>query len=153
MKHTDSYSQKPDNFLKRSLRGYARFFRGILWLIAATCLVGLTGFLVVYPLWYFASGYKNGYSLAALGFLLLAVFFFLVGKLKASVRGAGGFGLWLKTRFRAFLKRALFVFLAAAALYLIFFLFARGYIPVASGIALVYLVVLGVVLAGRRDSA
>jgi hypothetical protein len=153
VKHTDSYSQKSDSFLRRSLQGYARFFRGILWLLAAICLVGLTGFLIVYPLWYFASGYKNGYSLASLSFLLLAVLFFLAGRLRASVRGAGGFGLWLKTKFRAFVKKALFVFLAAAALYLMFFLFARGYVLAASGIALVYLVIVGVVLAGRRDSA
>ncbi|MDR1179678.1 MAG: hypothetical protein LBK44_04170 [Spirochaetales bacterium] len=151
MKHTDSYNQKPESFLKRSLKGYTRFFRGILWLVAAVCLVGLTGFLIVYPLWYFASNYKNGYSLTALGFLFLVAVFFLVGRMKASIRLAGGFGLWLKTKFKVFLKRVLFIFLAAAALYMVVFLFARGYILVASGAALVYFVVLGAVLAGRRN--
>lgn len=153
MKHTDNYSQKADNFLKRSLKGYVRFFRGILWLLAAVCLVVLTGFLIVYPLWYFASGYKDGYSLASLSFLLLSIVFFLTGRLRASIRGAGNPGIWFKKKFRAFFKKLVFVFLAAAALYAMIFLFARGYILAASGITLVYLVILGVVLAGRRDSA
>jgi hypothetical protein len=152
VKHTENYNQKPNNLLKRSLQGYCRFFRGILWFLAAAALVALTGFIIVYPLWHFASEYKNGYSLAALGILFLTMAFILVRKLKTSVRGAGGFGAWMKTSFLRFVKKAVYGFLAVLVLYIAVFLFAQGYILAASGIALVYLLVLGVVLAGRRDS-
>jgi hypothetical protein len=152
VKHTESYSKKPDNLLKRSLRGYSRFFRGILWLLAAMALVALTGFIIVYPLWYFASAYKNGYNFAALGILFLTAAFILVRRLKTSIRSAGGPGSWMKTCFLRFVKKAARVFLATAVLYADVLLFARGYILAASGIALIYLLVLGVILAGRRDS-
>jgi hypothetical protein len=150
VKPTANYNPK-HNFLARSLKGYLRFFRGILWLLVSFCLVALTGFLIVYPLWYFASGYRNAYSLFALGILLLAVLAVLAGKLRGSVRGAGGFELWINKRFFRAVKKTARVLLAAGALYALILLFARGYtLPAAAG-SLAYLVFLGVALAGRRE--
>jgi hypothetical protein len=152
VKRTDNYNPKPTSFLRRSLTGYLRFFRGILWLLAAAGLVALTGFLIVYPLWYFASDYKNTYSLVALGILLLGAAFVFIRKLGTSIRGAGGFAQWIKTRFVRAAKKILSILLAVIALYAIILLFARGYILAALGMALVYIVLLGAVLAGRRES-
>ncbi|MCL1817757.1 MAG: hypothetical protein FWG35_02415 [Spirochaetaceae bacterium] len=152
MKHTGNYNPKSPSFLRRSLTGYLRFFRGILWFALAVGLVVLTGFLIVYPLWYFASGYRNAYSLFALGVLLLALALALAGRLRSSVRGAGGFMPWLKTRFFRAARKVLCVLLAAGVLYALFFLFAHGYILPAAAGTLVYLVFLGVVLARRRES-
>jgi hypothetical protein len=151
VKPTNSYNPK-HNFLARSLKGYLRFFRGILWLPASFFLVALTGLCIVYPLWYFASGYKNAYSLFALGVLLAAELFALAGKLKNSIHGAGGFGLWLKKRFFRAVKKTAYALLAALALYGLILLFARGHTLVAAGGTLVYLVFLGIILAGRRES-
>jgi hypothetical protein len=151
VKPTNAYNPK-HNLLARSLKGYLRFFRGILWLPASFVLVALTGLCIVYPLWYFASGYKNAYSLFALGVLLAAALFALAGKLKSSVHSAGGFGLWIKKRLFLAVKKTARFLLAALALYGLILLFVRGYILAASGGTLVYLVFLGIVLAGRRES-
>ena len=151
MKHTENYKPKT-KLLQRSLAGYLRFFRGILWLAAAVGLVALTGFLIVYPLWYFASHYKNAYSFFALGVLLFALALALTGKLRSSIRIAGGLAAWLRTRFFHTVKKFLSVLLAMGILYAIVFLFARGYVLTAGAGTLVFLVFLGVVLAGRRQS-
>jgi hypothetical protein len=152
VKRTNNYNPRRNSLLVRSLKGYLRFFRGILWLLAALGLAAVTGFLIVYPLWYFASGYKNTYSLFALGLLVLAAVFVFVRRLWASIRGSGGVFSWIKTRFFQTVKKILCILLAVMVLYLIILLFARGYILTASGIALVYIVLLGAVLAGRRES-
>ena len=152
MKRTESYKPKSPNFLRRSLAGYLRFFRGILWLAVAVGLVVLTGFLIVYPLWYFASGYKNIYSLFAMGVLCLALAFALAGRLRSSVREAGGLGSWLRTRFFRTVKKIVCVLFAVGVLYALVFLFVHGYTLTAGALTLVYLVFLGAVLAGRRES-
>ena len=152
MKHSENYNRKAHSFLRRSLKGYLRFFRGILLLAAAVGLVGLTGFLIVYPLWYFASGYKNVYSLSALGVLFLALALALAGRLRSSFRSAGGFLPWLRTRFFHAIKKFFCVLFAAGVLYGLVFLFVRGYVLSAAAGALVYLVFLGAFFAGRRES-
>ena len=152
MKHTESYNPKSPSFLRRSLNGYLRFFRSILWFAVAVGLVALTGFLIVYPLWYFASGYKNAYSLFALGVLFLALAVALAGRLRGSVRSAGGFMPWLRTRFCRAIKKTVCVLLAAGVLYALILLFAQGYVLTAGMGTLISLVFLGAVLAGRRES-
>ena len=152
MKRTDIYRQKQNSFLRRSLHGYLRFFRGILWILIAVCLVALTGFLIVCPLWYFASEYRGAYSLFALGILFLTALAYLAGRFKTQVRAAGGLYAWLTTKLWKQIKKLARVFLAVLALYGVILLFTRGYTLAAAGGALVYLVFLGVILAGRRES-
>ena len=152
MKRTDSYKHRQNSLLKRSLYGYLRFFRSILWILAAVCLVALTGFLIVYPLWYFASEYKNTYSLFALGILFLVMLIFFAGKLKVELRITGGIGLWFSSRFFPAIKKLIRVFIAIAALYGIIILFARGHTLIGAGVSVVFLLFLGVMLGGRRES-
>ena len=152
VKRTEHYKPKTSRLLQRSLKGYLRFFRGILWFAVAMGLVALTGFLIVYPLWFFSSGYKTIYSFFALGILFLALALALAGKLRNSCKDAGGFALWLRTRFSRTLKKIFRVFLALGLLYVLVFLYAHGYLIAAVAGTLVYLVFLGVALAGRRES-
>ena len=152
MKRTDSYRHKRINFLQRSLNGYLWFFCGILWVLLAVCLVALTGFLIVYPLWYFASAYKNTYSLFALCILFLALLIWFAGRLREQIRAAGSFSAWLATRFLVTAKKLARFFIAILSLYGLIFLFARGYTLPAAGGVLVYLLFLGVILGGRRKS-
>ena len=90
MKHTQN-SRHTSNFLERSLNGYILFFQGILWFFAAIIIIAASGFLIVYPLWYFASEYKNLYSIFALCVLLSGALYILIRKLKHGIRSAGGF--------------------------------------------------------------
>jgi hypothetical protein len=138
--------------LLRSLKGYLRFFRGILWLFIALGLIAVSGFIIVYPLWYFAAGHRNLYTIFSAGLLLLAAVYVLFRKLRRAVRGAGGPGPYVRTRFFKKAKKLLFLFLAVLALYGIILLFIRGWFLAASGTSLIYVILLGVVLAGRSES-
>jgi hypothetical protein len=114
--------------------------------------IAVSGFILVYPLWYFAAGYKNLYTLFSISILLLAAVYVLVRKLRQAVRGAGGSGRYIRVRLFKKAKKLFFLFLLILALYGIILLFIRGHFLAASGMALICVIFLGAVLAGRSET-
>lgn len=137
--------------LKESLLGYGRFFRRILWLIAAAAAVALTSLLIVYPLWYLAFRYRNFYTVFAILVILLTVLFFTVRKILGSVRSAGGPAGYAKKVILPGLRKASAWLLAAFGLYCIILLFARGLFPAGAAAVAVYAVFFGRLLGSRHE--
>ncbi|MDR2587977.1 MAG: hypothetical protein LBC67_00990 [Spirochaetales bacterium] len=151
MKHTSSYKNRRPDFLVKSLQGYVAFFRGVLWLAVCLVLTAASGFAIVYPLWFFATGYKNLYSVFSLCVLFLAALGVFLFRLKREVGLCGGVRSYLGLRVAPKAKRAALFLAALFALYGIILLFLRGYFFAGLAAGLVYFVFLGVFLAGRRE--
>jgi hypothetical protein len=141
------------DFIRKSLRGFKTTARKALWAAAAVLAVGLSACLIVVPLWFFSSRYKDGYA----GFALLlgaGAAVFLVGrKVRAAWKEAGSFRRFALRHFRPAAKKTAGIAAAAAGLYGLALLFAKGHIAAGIAAGALYALFLGFLLSFRGDAS
>lgn len=130
--------------------GYSRSLRRItggLVLVAATVVISAA---IVFPLWYFSTHDRTGYTIVVLGLAVVAVLFYMIRRTRA---------FWELTsderaaRVRRLLGRLLAVLGYLVSLYIIFGLYVVGLLAAAVPLSVVYLLVLGYSLYARRSKA
>lgn len=130
--------------------GYSRTLRRIasgLLLVAATVSLSAA---IVFPLWYFSTRDRTGYTLVVLGLAGAVILFLIARRMRAFWELASE---ERTARVRRLLVRLLAVLGYLVGLYVIFGLYVVGLLPVAVPLSIVYLLVLGYSLYARRSKA
>jgi hypothetical protein len=153
VKPANSYTPNPLlRLLKKSLRGYKQSAKRALWIAAALAAVGISAFVLVFPLWYVSSHYRNQYTGFSLLLIFLSILVVVTRKILSEIRRAGNFRRFaVQSLLPAAGKTAAYL-AAAAGLYGVVLLFARNHIPTGMAAAALLALFLGFLLSVRDES-
>lgn len=152
VKPEKNYSPPILDILRESLRGYKRLFCRLVWIALALAATAISGFFIVFPLWYLSARHKDLYGLLSLLVLFSTGLFYCVKKVRDGVENAGGLRGYGKNILLPRLRKILVLSAAALGLYGILFLFAKDLVIPGIVGAVLYVVFLGTVLSSRRES-
>lgn len=109
--------------------GYSTALKGILLMVLLLLASSVTAFILVFPLWFLASSHRIFYNcliISILSLLLLFLFF------RSLLRSRSQYGSWLilvKKKYLPMVVRMLAALISLLIIYLVVFLFTRGWWP------------------------
>lgn len=132
------------------LTGYSAALKGTLIMALLLLASSITAFILVFPLWFLANSYRVLYNYLIISILSLLLLVLCFRSLLRSAKQYGGWLLLAKTKYLPKMFKVIAVLIFLLFLYLIIFIFARGWWPAGIFLTALFLITFGYYKFVRR---
>jgi hypothetical protein len=130
--------------------GYSTALKGTLIMALLLLASSITAFILVFPLWFLANSYRVLYNYLVISILSLLLLFLCFRSLLRSRKQYGGWLLLVEKKYLPKMFKMLAALIFLLFLYLVIFLFARGWWPAGILLAIIFLITFGYYKFVRR---
>lgn len=130
--------------------GYSTALKGIFLITLLLLASSITAFILVFPLWFLANSYRVLYNYFVISTLSLLLLFLCFRSLLRSRSRYGGWLLLAKKKYLPKMFKVLAALIFLILLYLVIFVFARGWWPAGIFLTALFLITFGYYKFVRR---
>ncbi|MBA7484373.1 MAG: hypothetical protein GH155_07575 [Spirochaeta sp.] len=130
--------------------GYNSALKGTLLIVLLLLASSITAFILVFPLWFLANSYRVLYNYLVISILSLMLLFLCFRSLLRSRSQYGGWLLLAEKNYLPKMFKVLAALIFLLLLYLVIFIFARGWWPAGILLTVLFLITFGYYKFVRR---
>ncbi|MEW5817496.1 MAG: hypothetical protein AB1798_19125 [Spirochaetota bacterium] len=139
-----------NELLKKIFSGYLNTAKKLVVVLLFLALTGLTSAIVVFPLWYLATEHREVFTILVFFLFLSLVIFAVVMKVIRAFRPHQNPKEKISAFLRRFSARLLILLFFLSAVYLLAFLYTSGILLAAVPLTILFILILGYILYGRK---
>ncbi len=130
--------------------GYSAALKGTLLIVLLLLASSITAFIIVFPLWFLANSYRMLYNYLIISILSLLLLVLCFRNLLRSRSQYGGWLLLAKKKYLPRMFKVLVALLFLLLLYLVIFIFTRGWWPAGIFLTVLFFITFGYYKFVRR---